>query len=117
SNLIKVELALFEWTGFYREGMPTWLSLRELKNAGFNIDEGYETFLQRDQLREFEPTENYYQRSYDFVRHLLETEDPSKDILLVAHGVTIDAASRQLFGKPPSSIKDMIKTITTTGIP
>jgi ubiquitin-associated and SH3 domain-containing protein len=100
---MKVEYGLFEWLGFclrYKTGFPKFMSIDEMKKS-FNIDMTYEPLMSCDDLeKQIEETfEDLYNRNSSIMRKILD--DSEGDILVVAHGMTIDTSTRQLLGKEP----------------
>ena len=71
---LNVEPTLFEWTGWYTKGMPKWMTPDELTNSGFEVDTSYVPFMATSELINDEPTEEYYNRSFRFLKHLLESD-------------------------------------------
>ncbi|CAG7836509.1 unnamed protein product [Allacma fusca] len=108
-TVLKVEPCLFEWTGWYGDGMPTWINNDELVANGFNIDVNYAPFSKAGTLEVNESVDKYFNRTYDFVKKALDSS--GNDILLVAHGSTLDVATRQLLGFPPRSVEDMLRVL------
>ncbi|XP_056634729.1 ecdysteroid-phosphate phosphatase isoform X1 [Diorhabda sublineata] len=108
---IKIEPGLFEWTIWYNEGVPAWLSKEELLQGGFNIDENYIPFVSEKELKESkENCEQFYLRNAFITRSALSAH-PSGNILLVGHSATLETCSYELIGRKPKSKNDMIKLI------
>ncbi|CAG7836508.1 unnamed protein product [Allacma fusca] len=111
NSLLKIEPYLFEWTGWYSEGIPSFLTTPELLANGFkNIDTSYNPVTKMSDLVVDEEVANYYTRTYDLVNRLIASTD--NDLLLVAHGSTLEVGTRQLLGHPPRTThKDMLQTL------
>ncbi|KAL1501869.1 hypothetical protein ABEB36_007112 [Hypothenemus hampei] len=109
---IKVEPGLFEWMAWYPlEHMPDWMSITELTNAGFNIDENYEPLISEKELKENrENCEQFYLRSAFITRSSLAA-NPKGNILLVGHTATLETCSRELIGKTARSGSELVKMI------
>ncbi|CAL8079887.1 unnamed protein product [Orchesella dallaii] len=103
---LKVEPCLFEWTKWYMGHMPNWMTIDEFKTAGFNIDTTYTPMIPLNELTEGESIENYYNRSHKLMLNLL-SQTGDKDLLLVAHGSSLDTNSRQLLGSAIRSEQEM----------
>lgn len=72
SNPICVEPGLFQWTRWCKHGiMPVWLEPEELKLDGYNVDTSYKAFDSIEGLDMKETLEDYYQRSYQLVKKIL----------------------------------------------
>ncbi|CAL8079884.1 unnamed protein product [Orchesella dallaii] len=107
-----IEPCLFEWTKikWYLNGnMPKWMTPQELIEAGFEVDQHYVPFISTGDLKEEETVKQYYDRSGQVINHLLKNTD--KDILIVAHGFTLEAVSRNLMAKPSRSAEEMIEVV------
>jgi len=113
SVLLKVEPCLFEWTGWYADGNPSWMTPNELADSGFDIDTTYEPFIDYADIKGDETVDEYYQRSYLLAQHLLEKDE--NDLLLVAHGSTLDSCTRQLVGSPIRTFREMMGVLR--GVP
>lgn len=89
--------------------MPHWMTTDELIKAGFPVDPTYIPFMPKEDIHEGESVEEYYSRSHNMITHLLNSSDDS-DLLLVAHGFSLDALTRKLVGKRPmSSAQQMLQ--------
>jgi len=108
-SVMKVEPCLFEFTGWYSEGVPEWATIEELTEGGYNVDTEYDPFNQVGSLEFNEPVDTYYNRTYEFIRHLLDTTE--NDILLVGHGSTLEVATRQLTGLPPRPLDELLRIV------
>ncbi|XP_022238405.1 protein UBASH3A homolog isoform X2 [Limulus polyphemus] len=114
---INLEPGLFEWLGWYQDGMPEWMTMEELKNCRFNINEKYKPVITENEIRnKNESGEEYYMRSYYVTQTLLEKScQPGQTLLLVGHAATLDTCTRQLTGHPPRSSNDIVHRVH--GIP
>ncbi|GFR08665.1 protein UBASH3A homolog [Trichonephila clavata] len=107
---INIEPGLFEWLSWYRDGMPKWMSLEELKNCGFNIVMDYEPVIKATDVTNVKETsEEYYMRNYLVSSKLVEKY--SGNLLFVAHAASLDTCSRQLTGKPPRNEQDLLTIV------
>ncbi|CAL1283704.1 unnamed protein product [Larinioides sclopetarius] len=107
---INIEPGLFEWLSWYRDGMPKWMSVEELKNYGFNVSMDYEPILAPlDLMNIKESSEEYYNRNFLVTTKLLEKYPGN--IFFVAHAASLDTCSRQLTGKPPKKEQDFLSVV------
>ncbi|KAJ8966441.1 hypothetical protein NQ317_012682 [Molorchus minor] len=87
------------------------MTVEELKNAGYNIDENYQPFITEKELRESkESCEQFYLRSAFVTRGALSTNS-SGNILLVGHAATLETCSHELVGKKPKLANEMTKIL------
>lgn len=108
---MNVEYGMFEWLGWYRSGMPNWMSENELAKM-FNINRHYQPFVSRQQLEETskENLDDLYNRCTRTMRKILkETEG---DLLVVAHANNLETCTRQLIGKPTRSWPEVGNILT-----
>ncbi|XP_076325727.1 ecdysteroid-phosphate phosphatase-like isoform X1 [Tachypleus tridentatus] len=114
---VNLEPGLFEWLGWYQDGMPEWMTTEELKNCCFNINEEYKPVITENEIRnKNESGEEYYMRSYYVTQTLLEKScQPGQTLLFVGHAATLDTCTRQLTGNPPRSSHDIVHRVY--GIP
>lgn len=68
---IHVEPGLFEWLGWYRSGLPNFMSMPELVDCGFNIDVNYEVVWPFTKYDRNEKAEQYYQRCHEVTKEIL----------------------------------------------
>ncbi|XP_042906548.1 ecdysteroid-phosphate phosphatase [Parasteatoda tepidariorum] len=107
---INVEPGLFEWLGWYVDGMPKWMTLEEMSENGFKVTPDYKPIISMEDMHSRkESSEEYYMRNYLISKTLIEKY--SGDILLVAHAASLDTCSRQLTGKPPRNEKDLLTLV------
>ena len=96
--------------------------------AGYNVDETYEPYISADelqdaqaQLQQPESVEQYYTRNFFVTRCILQATEASKkvigggNLLFVAHAASLDACSRQVTGKDPRSLSQMMAIVREVG--
>ncbi|XP_067133266.1 ecdysteroid-phosphate phosphatase-like isoform X1 [Centruroides vittatus] len=111
---INVEPGLFEWLAWYQEGMPTWMSVQELSDYGFNVNLDYQPLIAADELKDKrEAIEQYYLRSFYIVKTIIKNTE-NGNILLLGHSASLDSCTRQLIGLAPRSTSDLIRVIRKT---
>ena len=104
SNIpMKIEPGLIEWLAWYPNGVPVWMTSEELIGAGFNVDESYEPVIKTKELPLRENAAQYYERSYELIKQIIEST--VGNILIVAHAASLAACTRQLTGGrvPPAA--------------
>ena len=93
--------------------------------AGYNIDESYEPYISADelqdaqaQLQQPESVEQYYTRNFFVTRCILQATEAGKkmsggggNLLFVGHAASLDACSRQVVGKEPRSLSQMMAIV------
>ncbi|XP_066143355.1 ecdysteroid-phosphate phosphatase [Euwallacea fornicatus] len=111
--LIKIEPGLFEWMAWYpAEYIPEWMTVPELMEAGFNIDQSYSPLISENELKENrENCEQFYLRSAFVTRSSLSAQSSRGNILLVGHTATLETCSRELIGKTARSGSELVKLI------
>lgn len=108
---IKIEPGLFEWLVWYPDGLPDWMTPKELTSAGYNIDLDYQPFVTEAEMRDSRETcEQFYLRNTFVTRGALNA-NPIGNVLLVGHAATLEVCSRELIGKKPRSVNEMTKII------
>lgn len=70
---LKIEPCLFEWTGWYSDGIPSFVTYDELTTAGYKVDPSYKPYMPASELQVDEEVENYYNRTFEFIKRLLES--------------------------------------------
>lgn len=100
---MKIEPGLIEWLAWYPNGIPVWMTSEELINAGFNVDKNYSQIIQAKDLPLKENAAQYYERSYELIKRIIEST--VGNILIVAHAASLAACTKQLTGGqiPPAA--------------
>jgi ubiquitin-associated SH3 domain-containing protein len=75
---MKIEPSLFEWTSWFPESIPSWLTIQELQENGFNVDVSYVPLIKISDLKQNETLEFYYERSFKLVKKILSQSRSSK---------------------------------------
>ncbi|XP_059163196.1 ecdysteroid-phosphate phosphatase-like isoform X2 [Physella acuta] len=108
-----VEPCLFEWLGWHKPLLPTFMSYDELERCGFPIDTSYIPLISFDSIPMSESVGDYYRRSYNFTQHVLKKHKAGGgNILIVAHSGSLDACTRQLQGKAvrnPEQFRNIVR--------
>ncbi|XP_058463645.1 ecdysteroid-phosphate phosphatase isoform X2 [Malaya genurostris] len=107
SHPIHVEPGLFEWLAWYQDGVPEWMSNKELIAADYNIATNYDPLSKIEDLKEqlLENLEEFYHRNSAVTEHLIE--NTSGNILIVGHATTLDTCTRHIVGEKLRSTNDM----------
>ncbi|XP_069957026.1 ecdysteroid-phosphate phosphatase-like isoform X3 [Cherax quadricarinatus] len=110
---INIEPGLFEWLAWYHDGMPVWMTLDELTDAGFNINHNYDPLIRKEELKDtHESCEQYYGRNTYVTQSIINTtQSQGGTVLLVGHAATLDTCTRQLVGGTPRSAHEMTTII------
>lgn len=74
---LKIEPCLFEWTGWYGDGIPTWVTTEELNAGGYNTDLTYHPHFEPEDLEVNETVDRYYNRSFEFVNNIVTSTGKS----------------------------------------
>lgn len=99
--LIRVEPGLFQWTRWCKHGiMPIWLTPEELEKGGYSVNTSYQTIESTANFDMHESLVDYYQRSYELVKKIIQKHN-KETILLVAHAGSLETLTRQLCGGAP----------------
>ncbi len=106
---INVEPGLFEWRNWY-ETMPRLLTAEEVANLGITVNKSYTPIITAaalTQLQKEDPAQLYF-RHQKTIQYVLKNHCPSKGpILIVGHGVTMDAGARGLLRKEHGKEEEM----------
>ena len=120
---LHIEPGLFEWLAWYQDGMPDWMTVKDLVAAGYNVDENYEPYISMDELRDTqaelqqpESVDQFYTRNFFVTRCILQaTEEAGGNLLFVAHACTLDTCSRQVTGHDPRTVQQMLNITRKVG--
>ncbi|RWS26390.1 protein UBASH3A-like protein [Leptotrombidium deliense] len=123
---INIEPGLFEWLGeTYKTGAPNWMSPMQIKNYGFNVNIDYKPIMNVDKLLECfgESCVEWYQRSFKIVSSILSSlpsgdnfNEKGDNVLIVAHGGSMDPLTRMLTGKQPNKNGDLADLTPFCGV-
>lgn len=102
-----VEPGLYEWTGFYSGRSPQLLNDEEASKV-FNVDRSYQPAFSLIDLENAstETVHDYYDRSFKTTSEILKRCEG--DVLIVAHGASLETCTRQLIGKEKRSTRFLI---------
>lgn len=100
---LRIEPALYEWAGQVEHHFPTFFTAEEFKSQGFNVDTSYVPFMSPTDLgkQQNEVVEQLYQRNYGATEAILKASE--QNILIVAHGISLETCTRRLMEKPERS--------------
>jgi len=111
---INIEPGLFEWLAWYQDEMPSWMSAAELISAGYNIEPGYKPYISSEELHDTvqETCQQFFIRNFFITQCTLQaTEEAGGNVLLVGHAATLDTCSRQLVGKEPRQVNELMSIV------
>ncbi|CAL2049990.1 unnamed protein product [Caenorhabditis brenneri] len=108
-----VEPGLYEWMVWAKLGKPCWMPPNHLKKLGYPVQENYVPCWTDKELRMSETMVDYYQRSFSSMNKIL-AEFPEGNILIVAHGASLEACTRQLVGGDIRSTDDFYYLLHNT---
>jgi len=110
---IHIEPGLFEWLAWYQDAMPSWMSPDDLINSGYNVDHNYKPYISSEELQDTQETcQQFYIRNFFVTQCALQaTEEAGGNVLLVGHAATLDTCSRQLIGKEPRPVNELMTII------
>lgn len=100
---LKIEPALYEWAGQVEHHFPTFFTADEFKEQGFNVDTTYVPYMTATDLQkqQNEVVEQLYQRNFGATERILKSSE--MNILIVAHGISLETCTRRLMEKPERS--------------
>lgn len=110
---INIEPGLFEWLAWYQDGMPSWMTASELICAGYNVDPTYKPYISSEELQDTqESCPQFFIRNFFVTQCALQaTEEAGGNVLLVGHAATLDTCSRQLVGKEPRPVQELMTIV------
>ncbi|VDP08096.1 unnamed protein product [Soboliphyme baturini] len=112
---IRVEPGLFDFMAWYRATNMGWLTVQQLVNNSYEVDESYVPIMTSDEVFDKASNESiveYYQRSAKVINKIIKqhSEKPVA-IALFAHATSLDAISHELMQRRLLPTMDqMIKT-------
>ncbi|XP_072115912.1 ubiquitin-associated and SH3 domain-containing protein A-like isoform X1 [Mobula birostris] len=110
---IRVEPGLFEWTKWgAAKSIPNFMSVTELKAAGYSVDGSYRVHFPVTSLVPSETYEDYVTRCSAVVQAILDScPEGGGNVLLVGHASTLECCSRKLLELPPRDVKEFVEMI------
>ncbi|XP_078514487.1 ubiquitin-associated and SH3 domain-containing protein A [Lissotriton helveticus] len=110
---IRLEPGLFEWAKWESSrGVPPFMSLSELSDAGYNIDAEYRPCLAVSSLAATESYEDFTNRCSAAVKSIIRhCEQKAGDVLIVGHGSALDSLTRPLLGLPPKDSSEFAQLV------
>ncbi|CCD70850.1 Steroid-phosphate phosphatase [Caenorhabditis elegans] len=108
-----VEPGLYEWMVFARYARPCWIPPKDLKKLGYPVQENYVPCWTDKELRMNETLADFYQRSFGSINKIL-SECTEGNILIVAHGASLETCTRQLVGGDIRSTDDFYYLLQNT---
>ncbi|KAI6220865.1 hypothetical protein M3Y99_01590300 [Aphelenchoides fujianensis] len=96
---IRVEPGLFDFAGWYLDGVPVWLTENEMVGASLAIDRRYKPIESAQAVmgRRGETEHDFYRRIHAVVSKINKTA-AGESVLIVGHASTMDAGVRSLLG-------------------
>lgn len=67
-----IEPGLLQWTRFCRGKFPIFMTSKECDKAGYRVNPSYQPIFLFERLCLFEKVEDFYERSYEVTRMVLE---------------------------------------------
>lgn len=110
---MNLEPGLFEWLAWYQDSLPDWMSAKELIDAGYNVDESYKPYISYEELYDCqESCQQFYIRNFFVTQCALQaTEELGGNVLLVGHAASLDTCTRQLVGKDPRPVNNLMSIV------
>ena len=110
---INIEPGLFEWLAWYQDEMPRWMTSEELLAAGYNVEPGYKPYISSEELHDTqESCQQFFIRNFFITQCALQaTEEAGGNVLLVGHAATLDTCSRQLVGREPRNVNELMAIV------
>ena len=93
--------------------MPSWMSAEELISAGYNIEPSYKPYISSEELQDTQETcQQFFIRNFFITQCALQaTEEAGGNVLLIGHAATLDTCSRQLVGKEPRPVNELMAIV------
>ena len=80
-----IEPGLYEWMKWYQDKQPDFMSLNEMREAGFNIHDDYTPLISVEKLLSMkeESHEDMYTRNYEIMKYILEMTKEKGIIIII----------------------------------
>ncbi|XP_069059682.1 ubiquitin-associated and SH3 domain-containing protein A [Pleurodeles waltl] len=110
---IRLEPGLFEWAKWESSrGVPPFMSLSELSDAGYHMDADYRPSLAISSLAATESYEDFTNRCSAAVKSIIRNCDQKAgDILIIGHGSALDSLTRPVLGLPPKDSSEFAQLV------
>ena len=101
----------------YQDAMPSWMTAEDLISAGYNIEENYKPYISSEELQDTHETcQQFFIRNFFITQCALQaTEEAGGNVLLIGHAATLDTCSRQLVGKEPRPVNELMAIVRKVG--
>lgn len=80
---INVEPGLFEWLGWYKDGLPRFMTVQELRDCGFSVNTAYNIVMPSSKYNLQETMEQHYERSHFIATEILRRHESEGEPYLV----------------------------------
>ncbi|VDN39933.1 unnamed protein product [Gongylonema pulchrum] len=107
---INIEPGLYEWTRWCGSELPSWMEAEEFAKLGYPVNDCYSPVMRPADLWLTETLNDYYDRSFALIREILRNHDKGT-VLLVAHGPSMDALTRQICGGAPRTVEELMSKL------
>merc|ERR1711872_234328 len=89
------------------------MSAEELIAAGYNVEPNYKPYISSEELQDTQETcQQFFIRNFFITQCALQaTEEAGGNVLLVGHAATLDTCSRQLVGKEPRQVNELMSIV------
>lgn len=117
--VIRIEPGLFEWLGWYKNGLPNFMTAEQLHTQRYPVDITYRPVHPIKQFNMNESIDQYFERSYRAVKTVLDslrasaaTESGAQQtVFFIAHAGSLDTCTRLLLKRDLRSNKQIFKDI------
>ena len=72
---INLEAGLFEWLGWYQNGMPRLMTISEFRENGFHVSASNTQIWPTSKFNMAETTEQYYDRCHSVTKEILKRHE------------------------------------------
>ena len=117
--VIRIEPGLFEWLGWYKNGLPNFMTAEQLHTQRYPVDLTYRPVHPLKQFNMNESIDQYFERSYRAVKTVLDSLRGSaaaeagaqQTVFFIAHAGSLDTCTRLLLKRELRSNKQIFKEI------